>query len=51
MTGSLQGLVVALLIVYGVTDLFKNKWNNIREKRHPASRYELDSSPNSRSTN
>jgi phosphatidate phosphatase len=50
MAGSIQGLVVALIIIYGVTDLFKNRWNNKKEKSHPASRYELDS-PQSRSIN
>lgn len=50
MAGSLQGLVVALLIIYGVSDLFKNRWGSNKDKRNPNSRYELDS-PNSRSIN
>lgn len=47
MAGSIQGLVVGLLIIYGVSDLFKNR---TKEKRIPSPRYELDS-PNSRSIN
>jgi phosphatidate phosphatase len=47
LAGSLQGLVVCLLIVFAVSDLFKNRWRSSEEK--PAgSRYELNSQ-NSRS--
>lgn len=50
LAGSLQGLVVALLIVFGVSDLFKNRYNG--RKSQPGSRYELNnSSPNSRAIN
>lgn len=49
LAGSLQGLVVALLIIYGVSDLFQKKWSNER-KNPPSLRYELNS-PTSRAIN
>lgn len=51
MTGSIQGLVVALLIIYGVTDLFENYRKGKNDKKPKgAVRYELDS-PNSGTIN
>lgn len=40
LSGSLQGLVVSLIIVFGVSDLFKNRW---AKRELPSTRYELNS--------
>lgn len=48
LAGSLQGLVVSLLIVFGVSDLFKILWRSREAKQPAGSRYELNSQ-NSRS--
>lgn len=40
LSGSLQGLIVCLIIIYGVSDLFKNRW---AKPDLPTTRYELNS--------
>lgn len=40
LAGSTQGLAIALIVVYGVSDLFKGRWQS---EEKPTTRYELDS--------
>lgn len=42
LSGSLQGLVVCLLIVFGVSDIFKNRWDKKRQSLPVTTRYELN---------
>jgi len=43
LAGTLQGVIIGVLIVYGVSDLFKNRWTN-KDTKSTVSRYELDDS-------
>ncbi|CAG9800893.1 unnamed protein product [Chironomus riparius] len=44
LAGTLQGVIIGVLIVFGVSDLFKNRWSASKDSKSTVSRYELDDS-------